>query len=62
MTDVLQTGMMIVDARWTSRVNMLIVRCDCGNKWEHRADRWRVSCPQCGRSERLDMVRERWVH
>ena len=49
--------MKIVDARWTPRVNMLVIVCDCGHEFEHRADRWRVRCP-CGRQGHLAVLRD----
>lgn len=42
-------AMKIIDARWTPRVNMLLIECLCGNRFEHRSDRWIVRCRRCGR-------------
>ena len=48
----------IVDARWTPVVNMLLIQCDCGRTFEHRADRWNVRCT-CGRRENIHWLRDR---
>jgi acetone carboxylase gamma subunit len=50
--------MNIVDAVWKPEVNWLIIRCDCGNHFKHRADRWRCVCDYCGRTENLNLIRE----
>jgi len=52
------TVMRIVDARWTSLVNLLRVQCSCGHIFEHQADRWVAKCPACGRRESLRKIRE----
>lgn len=39
--------MKIDDATWTTKVNMLLMSCDCGKQWYHRSDRWRAQCPRC---------------
>jgi len=50
--------MIAVDVRWTRKVNLLIVVCDaCGTVLQHRMDRWRVRCPVCGRTERVEKLR-----
>ena len=49
--------MKIVGARWTPRVNMLVIVCDCGREFEHRADRWRVRCT-CGCQGHLAELRD----
>jgi hypothetical protein len=53
----------ITDVEWTPRVNLLTVRCECGAQWKHRADRWKVRCPNrvCSRTENLAALRDRWV-
>lgn len=50
--------MKIINARWTPKVNMLIIRCDCGHEFEHRADRWGVKCLNCKRQEHLQRMRK----
>ena len=52
--------MRIVDARWTQAINMLVIACECGRRYEHRADRWVVRCP-CGRTARIEQLRDRWL-
>jgi acetone carboxylase gamma subunit len=54
--------MQIVDAYWTQIVNMLVIVCDCGYRFDHRADRWRLRCPRCGALDRLDKLRDRYVN
>ncbi len=44
----------IVDAEWTPRVNMLIVRCQCRQLFKHPANRRVAICPSCGRKEVLN--------
>lgn len=39
--------MRIIDARWTKHVNYLLIECECGNRWWHRADRRKVVCHKC---------------
>jgi len=53
--------MRIVDAKWTPRVNMLIIKCTaCDRRFEHRADRWQVRC-ECGQERHLGALRERML-
>jgi hypothetical protein len=52
--------MRIIDARWTPIINLLIISCDCGRQFEHRADRWTVRC-NCGRTQRIDELRQQWL-
>ena len=49
----------IVDAEWTPQINMMVILCDCGVRFRHRADRWHVRCPQCGRRDHLRELRNR---
>jgi len=54
--------MKIIDSEWTPQVNFLKIHCDCtGVTWRHRADRWRVVCPQCDASAHLSKLREQYV-
>lgn len=39
--------MEIKDARWTPRVNILLMKCQCGHTFEHPANRKWAVCPQC---------------
>ena len=53
----------IIGARWTPKVNMLKIRCGrCDAIFEHRADRWTVRCPSCGKQGGLGKIRHNWVH
>lgn len=40
--------MRIIDARWTPTINYLIIECECGLRFVHRADRWKVRCHHVG--------------
>ena len=53
--------MRIESARWTAQVNKLFLRCDCGELFEHRADRWNATCPKCGKWGHLNAIRDEWV-
>ena len=57
------TGTMkILDIRWTSKINMLIIRCGrCDAIFEFRIDRWTVRCPTCGAQTGMDKLRKGWV-
>lgn len=51
----------IIDARWTKTVNMLTIRCGkCMSIFEHRADRWQVRCPECGKQAGLNKLRKEY--
>ncbi|MGW8177248.1 MAG: hypothetical protein ACWGQW_00405 [bacterium] len=50
--------MIIVDAYWTAWVNVLVMECECGYDFAHRADRWKVKCPKCGATDNLQRMRE----
>jgi hypothetical protein len=52
--------MKIVDARWTKKINMLVILCACNKTFEHRADRWAVKCPTCSRVAHLHDLREQY--
>ena len=51
----------IEDAEWTPLGNMLIIRCDCGDWYKHRADRWKLRCQRCGQMAHLQELREEYV-
>lgn len=52
----------ILDAKWTSIVNILIIRCEnCNAIFDHRTNRWTVHCPSCGTQGGLDKLREEYV-
>ena len=50
--------MWIRGARWTPKVNILVVLCSCDVEFECRADRWKVVCEQCKRTGNLQRMRE----
>jgi len=54
-------GIKILDAYWTERVNVLILICQCGCRFEHKASRWNVMCPKCGYFDHLSKIREKFV-
>jgi hypothetical protein len=51
----------IMDVRWTNKVNMLIIKCYCGEMYEHRADRWVMQCPHCRKKFNLFQAREEYA-
>jgi ribosomal protein S27E len=52
----------IIDARWGTRINLLIIKCGaCRAIFEHRADKWTVRCPACSKQAGLNELREDWV-
>lgn len=54
--------MTIVDAKWTPKFNILIIKCHiCNTEFEHRADRWNARCTYCHTQERLDIIRDNYV-
>lgn len=54
--------MTIVDAKWTPKFNILIIKCHiCNTEFEHRADRWNARCTYCYQYERLDKIRDNYV-
>jgi len=52
-------SMKIIDAKWTPKVNLLKIKCSCGEEFWHRADRWTLQCPRCGQREGIVAVRQR---
>lgn len=53
--------MKLLEARWFPDCNRLYIRCDCSKMLLHRADRKRVRCDRCGKEEKLEDIRKRWV-
>lgn len=49
--------MKMVDARWSRRVNMLTIQCDCGARFDHPANRRIMQCPKCRRTASVETVR-----
>jgi len=43
--------MKIIDARWTPGYNQLRILCECGRQFWHRADRRKIKCKHCWRTE-----------
>ena len=39
--------MIITDTETGNVVNLYIVKCDCGQRFKSRTDRYRVECPTC---------------
>ncbi len=54
--------MEILDAKWTPKINILLIRCECGNIISHRADRWQVYCHKCQNKENLSLIRQKYVY
>jgi len=53
-------GMEIIDAKWTPKVNLLKIKCCCGNKFYHRADRKKVKFFNCNRAGYLWFIRKQY--
>jgi len=54
--------MKIVDAKWTKKYNVLVIKCHvCNTEFEHRADRWYARCTYCHTQERLDKIRDHYL-
>lgn len=46
--------------RWTPGVNLIEMECsECAEKFDHRADRFVVTCPKCGETDHLSLMRQR---
>lgn len=43
--------MKLIDVYWTPRVNVLLVRCDCGAEFEHPANYGLARCPFCAQAQ-----------
>jgi hypothetical protein len=50
--------MKIVDAAWGDKTNVLVIECECGRIFTHRADRWNVRCPSCRSKAHLSTLRD----
>lgn len=53
--------MKIIGAEWSNLINYLRIECICDKIFLHRADRWRVVCPRCGRYSNLSTLREKYL-
>lgn len=53
--------MRIVSAKWTPKINYLIIKCHCGNLFKHRSDRWWAKCRNCYDSQKLDRIRQKYL-
>jgi len=54
--------MKIINAEWTPKVNMLVIKCKCNNKFYHKADRIKIKCPKCGKIGNCFDVKNNGVH
>jgi len=50
--------MKLIHTSWTPEVNMHVIACDCGKRFEHRADRFKVRCQSCGNAADLGVLRD----
>uniref|UniRef100_A0A6M3K475 Uncharacterized protein n=1 Tax=viral metagenome TaxID=1070528 RepID=A0A6M3K475_9ZZZZ len=53
--------MKIIDVTWSPIVNMIRVKCDCGNVFSFRIDRWKVRCYNCNKVENINKLRNNFV-
>lgn len=53
--------MQIVEAKWTANGNILIITCDCGKQFGHKACWWTVICPQCSAVANVGDLRNEYV-
>jgi hypothetical protein len=53
--------MRIINAWWTEDVNILVIKCNCKSEFPHRADRWKVKCPNCKMLGDLGEIRDRYA-
>ena len=49
--------MLIVDAHWTPKRNLVVIQCPCGLQFRHPSTRWKATCPGCHESENLRDLR-----
>lgn len=54
--------MKITGGKWAQDINLLFIKCSCGNSIVHRADRWIVKCPKCSRIENLQELRNEYAN
>lgn len=45
--------MVPVDVVWTKQVNKLIVKCNCGNVFFARMDRFKIVCSRCYKTDTI---------
>jgi hypothetical protein len=43
--------MTVLDVRWTPKVNILLIQCDCGNRFLHLSNYSAAKCDMCDRME-----------
>jgi len=48
----------LIDAKWSPRVNILIIQCDCGSVINHAADKVLIHCVLCRAYKNLHKLRE----
>ena len=46
---------------WTEKINVLKVRCACGVLILHPANRWKVRCRDCKKTENLEILRKKYL-
>jgi len=46
----------ILNRRKINNLNVLILRCDCGEQFKKLADRVRVRCPRCRMRGRVSVI------
>jgi hypothetical protein len=43
--------MILYDVIWTTKVNVLLIKCDCGSDFEYPSNYSLVECPYCKNKE-----------
>ena len=54
--------MIVINWKWTPKINMLLVKCECNNKFWHRADKIKIKCQNCGKIDNCFDLKNRPVH
>jgi hypothetical protein len=54
--------MKIIDAKWSSKVNYLVIICSCGLEFLHRTDRFKVFCRNCDNEENIQILRSEYLN
>jgi hypothetical protein len=49
--------MKIVDVFWTDRVNYYKIKCNCGNVFPQRVDRFIIMCSKCKRRAHKETIK-----
>ena len=53
--------MKILGAINALEVSFLEIVCSCGEKFRHKTDRRKITCPECGYRESMRALRHRYV-